>query len=110
MAAERLDFDTLRATADGVAEMQDRRPNVFVPRGDVRRIELVRACGAERPWLTGSIGIVLVTGGLVCIAAVLFRAFTGGPTYGLKLAALTGTFSLLGAWLLAFSFIKRPLV
>ncbi|HET7433974.1 MAG TPA: hypothetical protein VFN10_04585 [Thermoanaerobaculia bacterium] len=99
-------LDSVRIGEDGVAEMDQHRRIIFVPRDEILSVELVFRSGAERPLVTAVLGVVLI-GVAVLSVALLVLAITRG---GLKvpMSLITGIALLLPAWwLLDLSFRKR---
>lgn len=96
---------SVRIGAQGLAEMDGPRRIHFIPRSEVRGLELVYASAAERPAITAILGVALLLIALFPFA-FLMLAFTRGGSFEAAVFYLTG-FSVPGGWLLWFAFKKR---
>lgn len=102
------EVEGVRIGADGIAEMDGARRLVFVPKNDIARLELVYGSGAERPWLTLALGILLIGLGAVALARIL-SVFIWGSRVRLALFWML-SFGYLGCWLIWLTIRRRFLL
>jgi hypothetical protein len=100
-----IQYDSIKAWDAGIGEMDRTRAVVFMPRAEIRRLELAYAPGAERPLVTLLLGVfvlaVSVTPILYLLAALAVRG-----VMNIKFFLILGL-APLGLWLLRFSLKKR---
>jgi hypothetical protein len=107
-----LRFDSIRADERGLAEMDasaaNPRPLVFVPRADIRSLEVTLASGAERPLVVATLGIVVMLVALFPFAFLAVILVYGGQMEAeLFYMSVSG---VVGAWLLWFAFKRRLVI
>jgi hypothetical protein len=104
---ERRRFERLsvEVSDEGLAEMDRGRRNVFVPRGEIREVELSYGLGSERPLAGVIAGIILILVGFWPVRA-LYRVLTEGGTFPIE-AIAAAAFLGVGCWLIYFSLKKR---
>jgi hypothetical protein len=102
---ERYERFSIEISQDGLAEMNQRRRNVFVPRAEITRVELAYGLGSERPVLVGVLGVVMLLVGAFPLYGLSIWWREGGvfPGYAIMICA----FLFLGVWLLIFAFRRR---
>jgi hypothetical protein len=98
----------VRIGADGASEMDEERPLVSVPRGEILRIEGVYNVAGERPVATLAIGIVLLVVAIVPVVA-LVDVFVRGGTYYIQWIAAVACIIPAG-WLIQLSVRRRWLL
>jgi hypothetical protein len=103
-----LRLAAVRVAGSGVAEMNGARPLIFVPRGDVIRLEARYRSAAELPLLSLLLGLLLLAVALL-FAIVSVNAWRGGPRYPFKaiLTFIAFAYSVPAAWVLNLSLRKR---
>lgn len=99
------EFASVRIGKDGLAEMDGRKPLLFIPRSEVHGLDLVYASGAERPILTVLAGTVVLAVALFPFVFLFFIFMRGGYMEG-DLFWLSA-FGILGVWLLNFAIRSR---
>lgn len=100
-----LQYDSVKAWDAGIGEMDRKRAVVFVPRAEIRSLELAYAPGAERPLVTILLGVLVLAVSATPILYLLGALAWGGRMY-VKLFYILG-FAPLGFWLLRFALKKR---
>jgi hypothetical protein len=100
-----LEYASVRVWEAGVAEMDHKRPIVFVPRAGIHSLELAYTSGAERPFITVLLGMAVL---VVSISPLLFLlgVFYFGGHMHLRLLYILA-FAPLGLWMLQFAMKKR---
>ncbi len=96
---------SVRVSAQGLAEMDGPRRINFIPRSEVRGLELVHASAAERPAVTSLLGLALLLVALFPFA-FLILIFVNGGFMDTSLFWFSG-FGVPGGWLLWLAFKKR---
>lgn len=86
-----LQLDTVRFSDEGVYEMDGSQIMVFVPRIDIRGLESVVSCSAERPLAALILGLFLLA-----LSATPVFMFLNVFLHG-------GTFRFIFIWMVAFS-------
>ncbi|MFL6259175.1 MAG: hypothetical protein ACJ76Y_05630 [Thermoanaerobaculia bacterium] len=100
-----IQYDSVKAWDAGIGEMDRTRAVVFVPRAEVRGLELAYAAGAERPLVTILLGIAVLAVSVIPILYLLAVLVWGG-TLNIKIFLILGL-TPLGLWLLRFALKKR---
>jgi hypothetical protein len=100
-----LEYGSVRVWEAGVAEMDHKRPIVFVPRAEIHSLELAYASGAERPFITIFLGVAVLAVSISPLLFLLGVYYFGGHMH-LKLLYILA-FAPLGLWLLRFAMKKR---
>ena len=99
-------LETVRFSADGVSEMDQHRTVIFVPRAEIRRIELEFGAGAERPLVLAGLGLVFLGVFVATTVTIILAVLRGGVT--LPVEMITGiAFAIPAWWLLDLSFRRR---
>jgi hypothetical protein len=100
-----LQYDSVKAWDAGIGEMDRTRAVVFVPRAEVRSLELAYISGAERPLIAILLGVVVLA---VSVSPVLYllAVLALGGQMDVKLFFILG-FAPLGLWLFRFALRKR---
>lgn len=106
--AKHIQLGDVRIGADGAAEMDEERPLVSVPRGEIVRIEGIHAVAGERPVATLVIGLVLLVIAIVPVVA-LVDVFVRGGTYYVEWIAAVACIIPAG-WLIQLSLRRRWLL
>jgi hypothetical protein len=94
--AECDQLDSVRIGRSGVAEMDQGRAVIFLPRSDILRIELVFGSGAERPFIVAALGLVfaaVAVGSVVTAVLALLRCGARIPV-----ALFSGVAFFVPAW------------
>ncbi len=86
--------------------MQDGRPVVFVPRAEIKKIELARTGAAERPMLTGLVGAIILVAGLAA-TVLMANGLKHGGHFPYKAGLIGGALLFTGGWLLHFTLVPR---
>lgn len=102
---QNLEYASVRVWEAGVAEMEHKRPVVFVPRAEIHSLELAYASGAERPFITILLGVAVLAVSISPLLFLLGVFYFGGHMY-LKLLYILA-FAPLGLWMLRFAMKKR---
>ena len=105
--SERRRFERLsvEVSDEGLAEMDQGRRNVFVPREEIREIELSYGLGSERPLVGVIFGVILLLVG-VWPLRTLYLVLTEGGTFYIE-TMTAAAFLCVGGWLIHFSLKKR---
>jgi hypothetical protein len=104
-APDHLQFDQVRFSASGAAEMDGERPLVFVPAADIVRVELLHGVGAENPFVTGALGVLLLGIAVFPVLWLVLALLRHGVFYDKAIAAVGFVFP--AWWLLDLSFRRR---
>jgi hypothetical protein len=100
-----LQYGSVKAWDAGIGEMDRTRAVVFVPRAEVRSLELAYAPGAERPLVVILLGVLVLAVSLSPLLHLLSVLAWGGRLK-VSLFYILG-FAPLGLWLLRFALKKR---
>jgi hypothetical protein len=100
-----IQYDSIKAWDAGIGEMDQGRAVVFVPRAEIRGLELAYAPGAERPLATIVLGVFVLAVSVIPIVYLLGVLF-GGAALNIKIFLILGL-APLGLWLLRFAVKKR---
>lgn len=93
-AGEQL--ECVRIGSDGVAEMDQHRVAVFIPRDQVLRLELDYGSGAERPIVLLALGIFCAALAVALMLVFVMAVARGGPR--IPAALVTGFTFLIPGW------------
>lgn len=96
---------SVEVSDDGIAELDEGRRNVFVPRAEIREVQLSYGLGSERPLATTILGLVLLVVGLWPLGNLILVLARGGVFYVEAIAGVA--FVALGVWLIRFALRKR---
>lgn len=100
-----VQYLTVEASSEGIAETDHGRRVVSVPRSEIVRIELRYGVASERPILIGLIGLVVLVASLWPIK-VLYDVLTKGGTFYTGMIWISAFF-VLGAWLIGSAVRRR---
>jgi len=100
-----LRYDSVKAWDAGIGEMDRTRAVVFVPRADVRSLELAYGSGAERPLVVILLAVAVLAVSVSPLLFLLAVLTFGGQMNGKLFYILS--FTPLGLWLLRFALKKR---
>lgn len=89
---------TLELTTEGIAEWDDHRHAVFVPRDAIVGIELRRGPGGERPIVQIVVGLVLLALGVTLLGAL--AAAGGSPRTAGRVSVAGAPLTIVGVYLL----------
>jgi hypothetical protein len=105
--SERRRFERLsvEVSDEGLAEMDRGRRNVFVPREEIREVELSYGLGSERPLAGIIVGVILLLVGIWPLMS-LYSVLTEGGTFYVEMIT-PAAFLCVGGWLIYFSLKKR---
>jgi hypothetical protein len=101
----RFESLSVEVSDEGLAEMDRGRRNVFVPRGEIREVELSYGLGSERPLAGVILGVVLLLMGAWPLRT-LYLVLTEGGTFHI-VTIMAVAFLCVGGWLIYFSLKKR---
>lgn len=102
---KRFERASVEISEDGLAELDQGRRNVFVPRPEIREVQLSYGLGSERPLIAGILGAALLVVGIWPIRN-LYLVLTGGGVFQIETIGAAALI-FLGLWLIHFAFRKR---
>lgn len=105
--SERRRFERLsvEVSDEGLSEMDRGRRSVFVPREEIRGIELSYGLGSERPLAGVIVGVILLLVGIWPLMT-LYSVLTEGGRFPVGMIT-PAAFLCVGGWLIYFSLKKR---
>jgi putative Mn2+ efflux pump MntP len=94
---DHLESNGIRATPEGLFEIDSGRVMVFIPRADVVKLSLAHGRLAERPFVQAIIGALLLAFGALAIGWLLLIGYW-------KTVASAVVLPIVGLWMLVHSF------
>jgi hypothetical protein len=105
-AAEHLQLECVRLSADGAAEMDQHRAVIFIPRSEITKLEVVFGSGAENPILLIVLGLVFLAVAIAPLVVLALMIIRDEGTLDIKVLTAVA-FVIPAWWLLDLALRKR---